>query len=246
MDRYAGNLAPMPGVFPNYPAPVIRNTDNGTELAMMRWGTPPPPHAGGGCVTSTREDRGNFETYRRQQLDLYWKTHNPHFPSTLGRAATEGRPYGRAVMRLRLPLIVMLLVFPLAHTPAEEAKSFRDKLREMAPQPPPSPPPEVKHTKEELIAKARELAQTEVPLAKVNLERAAAHGEKSYSWWVYNPLGQGAFGDPWLDLKSIDEMRVFAEALVDVLKLNMTGVAFALKYPEYPGKPRSFQITASW
>jgi hypothetical protein len=24
----------MPGVFPDYPAPVIRNTDNGTELAL--------------------------------------------------------------------------------------------------------------------------------------------------------------------------------------------------------------------
>jgi hypothetical protein len=32
----------MPGVFPDYPAPVIRNTGTGTELAMMRWGMPPP------------------------------------------------------------------------------------------------------------------------------------------------------------------------------------------------------------
>jgi putative SOS response-associated peptidase YedK len=28
----------MPGVFPDYPAPVIRNTETGRELAMMRWG----------------------------------------------------------------------------------------------------------------------------------------------------------------------------------------------------------------
>jgi hypothetical protein len=26
INRYVGNLAPMPGVFPDYPAPVIRNT----------------------------------------------------------------------------------------------------------------------------------------------------------------------------------------------------------------------------
>ena len=32
VNRYVGNLAPMPGVFPDYPAPVIRN--NGTEA---RW-----------------------------------------------------------------------------------------------------------------------------------------------------------------------------------------------------------------
>ena len=27
INRYVGNLPPMPGVFPDYPAPVIRNTD---------------------------------------------------------------------------------------------------------------------------------------------------------------------------------------------------------------------------
>ena len=26
VNRYVGNLAPMPGVFPDYPAPVIRNS----------------------------------------------------------------------------------------------------------------------------------------------------------------------------------------------------------------------------
>ena len=29
VNRYVGNLAPMPGVFPDYPAPVIRNTGTG-------------------------------------------------------------------------------------------------------------------------------------------------------------------------------------------------------------------------
>jgi hypothetical protein len=38
INRYVGNLAPMPGVFPDYPAPVIRNTDTGTEMTLMRWG----------------------------------------------------------------------------------------------------------------------------------------------------------------------------------------------------------------
>src|SRR6267142_1788932 len=27
MNRYVGNLPPMPGVFPDYPAPVVRNAD---------------------------------------------------------------------------------------------------------------------------------------------------------------------------------------------------------------------------
>jgi putative SOS response-associated peptidase YedK len=54
VNRYVGNLAPMPGVFPDYPAPVIRNTDTGSEIAMMRWGMPPPPRTGGPPVTNIR------------------------------------------------------------------------------------------------------------------------------------------------------------------------------------------------
>jgi len=45
-NRYVGNLA-MPGVFPDYPAPVVRNVGTGREMVMMRWGMPPPPRAGG-------------------------------------------------------------------------------------------------------------------------------------------------------------------------------------------------------
>jgi hypothetical protein len=44
----------MPGVFPDYPAPVVRNTDAGRELSMMRWGMPPPPNFGGRPVTNIR------------------------------------------------------------------------------------------------------------------------------------------------------------------------------------------------
>ena len=31
VNRYVGNLAPMPGVFPDYPAPVVRKTDAGSR-----------------------------------------------------------------------------------------------------------------------------------------------------------------------------------------------------------------------
>jgi putative SOS response-associated peptidase YedK len=54
MNRYVGNLPPMPGVFPDYPAPVIRNAGADRELVMMRWGMPPPPRAGGFPVTNIR------------------------------------------------------------------------------------------------------------------------------------------------------------------------------------------------
>jgi putative SOS response-associated peptidase YedK len=54
VNRYEGNLAPMPGVFPDYPAPVVRNTDAGSELTMMRWGMPPPPKSMWPQVTNIR------------------------------------------------------------------------------------------------------------------------------------------------------------------------------------------------
>ena len=38
MNRYVGNLAPMPGVFPDYPAPVIRNAGAERELVMYALG----------------------------------------------------------------------------------------------------------------------------------------------------------------------------------------------------------------
>ena len=47
INRYVGNLPPMPGVFPDYPAPVVRNAGAERELTMMRWGMPPPPRTGG-------------------------------------------------------------------------------------------------------------------------------------------------------------------------------------------------------
>ena len=46
MNRYVGNLAPMPGVFPDYPAPVVRNAGGEREMVLMRWGMPPPPAHG--------------------------------------------------------------------------------------------------------------------------------------------------------------------------------------------------------
>jgi putative SOS response-associated peptidase YedK len=54
VNRYVGNLPPMPGVFPDYPAPVVRNTGADRELTMMRWGMPPPPKFGGPPVTNIR------------------------------------------------------------------------------------------------------------------------------------------------------------------------------------------------
>jgi putative SOS response-associated peptidase YedK len=54
INHDVGNLPPMPGVFPDYPVPVVRNAGSERELAMMRWGMPPPPRTGGPPVTNSR------------------------------------------------------------------------------------------------------------------------------------------------------------------------------------------------
>jgi len=58
---------------------VIRNTDTGTELAMMRWGMPPPPRTGGPTVTNIRNTssphwRGWLKPENRRQVCLGTKT----------------------------------------------------------------------------------------------------------------------------------------------------------------------------
>ena len=45
VNRYVGNLAPMPGVFPDYSAPIVRAGADGRELATARWGMPSSQHA---------------------------------------------------------------------------------------------------------------------------------------------------------------------------------------------------------
>ena len=42
MTDRTGNLPPLPGIYPDYAAPVVRNTAEGRELAMARWGMPSP------------------------------------------------------------------------------------------------------------------------------------------------------------------------------------------------------------
>ncbi len=50
-----GNLPPLPGVFPDQMAPIIRTADDGgRELVTARWGMPGPPQYGGAPVTNIR------------------------------------------------------------------------------------------------------------------------------------------------------------------------------------------------
>lgn len=44
VDR-TGNLQLMPGIFPDYAAPIVRERADGRELALARWGMPSPAFA---------------------------------------------------------------------------------------------------------------------------------------------------------------------------------------------------------
>lgn len=45
MQDRTGNLPPLPGIFPDYRAPIVRNHPDGRELTMARWGMPSPAFA---------------------------------------------------------------------------------------------------------------------------------------------------------------------------------------------------------
>ncbi|HQT86267.1 MULTISPECIES: SOS response-associated peptidase [Acidiphilium] len=45
MRDTTGNLPPLPGVFPDYAAPIVRNHQGERELTMARWGMPSPAFA---------------------------------------------------------------------------------------------------------------------------------------------------------------------------------------------------------
>ncbi|MBO0733443.1 MAG: SOS response-associated peptidase family protein [Methylocapsa sp.] len=45
MHDKTGNLPSMPGIFPDYWAPIVRNQPRGRELLLARWGMPSPVFA---------------------------------------------------------------------------------------------------------------------------------------------------------------------------------------------------------
>ena len=58
MRDTTGNLPLLPGIFPDYMAPVVRNAPDGVrELAMLRWGMPGPPAFGGAPITNIRNTK---------------------------------------------------------------------------------------------------------------------------------------------------------------------------------------------
>lgn len=66
IDR-VGNMPPLSGIYPDYPAPIIRNSLEGRELVTARWGMPTPPQ----YLVGKKTDRG--VTNIRQTSSSHWR-----------------------------------------------------------------------------------------------------------------------------------------------------------------------------
>jgi putative SOS response-associated peptidase YedK len=59
-DR-TGNQPPLPGIYPDQLAPVIRTARDGArEMIRMRWGFPPPPNLGTRPITNVRNTKSPY------------------------------------------------------------------------------------------------------------------------------------------------------------------------------------------
>jgi putative SOS response-associated peptidase YedK len=108
INCYVGNLQPMPGVFPDYPAPVIRESEGGREMLMMRWGMPPPPQTGGPPVTNIRN------TSSRHWRGWLRPEHRCLVPfNSFAEYAPEANPETKKRMTYGLPMATIVRCRPL-------------------------------------------------------------------------------------------------------------------------------------
>lgn len=72
MVDISGNLPPLPGIFPDYSAPIVRNGAEGREVAMARWGMPTPAFALKGKKTDpgVTNVRNTSSPHWRRWLDV--------------------------------------------------------------------------------------------------------------------------------------------------------------------------------
>jgi putative SOS response-associated peptidase YedK len=62
-----GNLAPLSEIYPDYAAPILRNSADGLEMVMARWGFPTPPQ----FLVGKKTDRG--VTNVRNTASPHWR-----------------------------------------------------------------------------------------------------------------------------------------------------------------------------
>jgi len=72
MTDRTGNLPLLPGIFPDYQAPIVRNQPDGRELTMARWGMPSPSFAlkGRNCDSGVTNVRNAASPHWRRWLGV--------------------------------------------------------------------------------------------------------------------------------------------------------------------------------
>ncbi|MDR6306378.1 putative SOS response-associated peptidase YedK [Nitrobacter vulgaris] len=66
MNSRVGNLQSLPGIFPDYPAPIVRNAAGEREIVMARWGMPTSPVA---LMEATKKRAAKLEA-KGQSVDF--------------------------------------------------------------------------------------------------------------------------------------------------------------------------------
>lgn len=95
MTDKTGNLPPLPGIFPDYLAPIVRNVPDGRELTMARWGMPSPAFALAGkkADPGVTNVRNTASPHWRRWLGMEHRCVVP-FNSFAEYGKTEGRSLG--------------------------------------------------------------------------------------------------------------------------------------------------------
>lgn len=95
MEDRTGNLPPLPGIFPDYSAPIVRNGPEGRELAMARWGMPSPVFALKGKKTDpgVTNVRNTSSPHWRRWLDVKSRCVVPFTSFSESQRDADGKSY---------------------------------------------------------------------------------------------------------------------------------------------------------
>lgn len=95
MEDRTGNLPPLPGIFPDYFAPIVRNGPQGRELAMARWGMPSPVFALKGKKTDpgVTNVRNTSSPHWRRWLDVKSRCVVPFTSFSEMERGADGKSY---------------------------------------------------------------------------------------------------------------------------------------------------------
>jgi putative SOS response-associated peptidase YedK len=116
-DDRGVNMPSLPGIYPDYSAPIVRNNAGTRELAMVRWGMPSPKQA----LVGKKTDRG--VTNVRNTNSGHWRrwlgVENRCLVPLTSFSENEVLPDGCPGRRCGLPSMIAVLSPSSPHLGAE-------------------------------------------------------------------------------------------------------------------------------